>query len=175
MKAVQVKNQTKVRNWAVAVLVLASLAWTIYRWSGVDELKHRLGLHQAIAFAIAAAVSELLFIGGAVVLALSLGKAVFAGTGTSPARWAKALLNARTEWKESAQRLKQSRTAYWGLYMNWLGALGTTGVVPILAIAFVLPFGSWGLMAPFVVDIVATCSIRQPLLRRLQAAGRAIT
>jgi hypothetical protein len=171
VKAVQVKNQAKTRKWAVGFLVLASLAWTVYRWDSFGSLKHRLGLHQALTLGIAVAVSEICFIGGAVILTFCVGRAVFSGTGFNPLSWFRHLLNIRAGWKDAAKQIQHTRAAYWGLYMNWLGALGTTGVIPILAIALLLPIQSWGLMAPFILDVVATCSVRQPLLRRLRAGG----
>jgi hypothetical protein len=155
-----------IRRWGVALLVLGSLGWAIWRWNSLQELRTHLGIHAAIV-GIAIGVSEVLFIAGAIVMAHRTGRVVLAGTSWRPWRWLSALAEVRRGVR-SVEPMRGDRPTQVGLYLNWFGALGTTGLIPIVMIAVTLPLAAWGLMGPFICDIVATCAWRKVLLNRLQ-------
>jgi hypothetical protein len=168
--AVAVPHKSGLRRAAFWTILTTSIAWSVLRWdSTLDAIKSKLTGFNLTVFASVVVLSETLFIGGAVILAYGVGRRVFVGSGINPLSWTKRVLHLRKSWRQSIGRESGNRLALLGLNLNWLGALGTTGVLPIVTIALVLPVSSWGLMAPFVVDVVATCSIRRPLQAKLKA------
>jgi hypothetical protein len=95
------------------------------------------------------------------------GRIVLVGASWRPWRWISVLAEARGGVR-SVEPNRGDLPAQVGLYLNWIGALGTTGLIPIGVIAVMLPVAAWGLMAPFVCDVIATCIWRTLLLNRLK-------
>jgi hypothetical protein len=157
---------SRIRLSAVLLLAIASLAWTVWRWNSLDQLRSHLGVH-ALIVGIAIGVSEALFVVGALILAHSAGQNVFGEDAWQPWRWIPAIAAVRRGVR-SVEPMHGNRGALAGLYLNWFGALGSTGLIPIAIIATMLPIASWGLMTPFVFDVLATCAWRRVLLNRFR-------
>jgi hypothetical protein len=149
-------------------LVLVSVIWTIVASSGLDKVAHR--LRDVVFVAIALVVSEAFFIGGALLVAGSLGHHVLSSRGgTESATRLTAMRNVRATYRELAHHVGSSRAFSLGFLLNWVGAAGT-GIVLAVGIILVLPVSSWGLLILPLLDLVATFSWRTPLASRLRNA-----
>lgn len=157
-------RQAVVKKWAVWLVVIASIAWTVYNWSGVVEIKNH--LESLAVFALLFAFSEACFVIGALMVAIGGGKVVFAGTGKNPLKWALAVWRVRTAYRKLAEVAPSSRLVRIGFHLNWLGAV-LTGVFLAAGIILVLPMTSWGLLVLPLLDILASFGWRYPIEKRL--------
>ena len=159
-------NRTRLKRWTVWTIVGASLVWTILDWQSLSKVQDRLG--SLIWITVALVGSEALFIAGAVLVALSMGRHVFAGAGANPLRWIAAIRAVRASYRELSQRVGNSPLFVWGFRMNWIGA-ASTGVVLALGIIIVLPVNAWGLLIFPILDLAATFGWRIPIASRLRS------
>jgi hypothetical protein len=166
--ATSAQTRGRVKALALAVGVLVSVGWTVlHSDSALASVRAHLTPTGVVVLALGVLVSEILFVGGAVMLAIGLPtrEVALAFSGSSPRALVRGVRHLCVNWRQYAQRMPERSLARWGLTVNWVGALGTTGLLPIGAIAIVLPVRSWGLMAPCLADLVATCALRIPILR----------
>ncbi len=152
------------KKYALVVVILA-VGWTIATsWTDfgriLDVITSRLS--RLIPLGLLASIGEILFIGGAAIMALSLGKHIFRGTGLSPWRWLKAIWVVRGQATLLIQYLSTSRLFRLGFNANWIGAiLGLTGLPLLIFSLWFLPWPTglgWALVA--VVDIILGLAIR---------------
>lgn len=150
------------RRWGVRALVALSLLWTVINWSGIAAIKDR--VHEVPAFVIAAAASEILFNVGLLMMAAAAGTTVLRGDDDAGC-WAR-VRQARTRLR-TLLATETTRPLYKvGLNLNWFGAAMTTGIVPAIAIIWLLPFRNWPLLVIPSLDLVATFAIRMQLRPR---------
>jgi hypothetical protein len=147
------------------VIVFASLVWTIYNWSGLTEIKHKLG--GAIVVVAALLVSETCFLVGTVIMFVSAGSRLFGGDGIFVN-----VFEARRNTKFFATQVTTSTPFRIGFNLNWIGAV-LTGLTLLLGILFLLPTTSWGLVILPVLDIVASFGWRIPIDRQIRALKEA--
>lgn len=155
----------KIRSLLVWTIVLASVAWTIYNWSGLTQIKEE--LDKVAAFAILLLLTEICFVIGAIMVAAGLGKSIFRGTGYNPIAWLKAIGKLRGEYHSFAERINTSTSFRIGFNLNWIGAVGT-GLVLAIGILVVLPATAWGLLILPALDIAASFGWRTPISRKLK-------
>lgn len=155
----------KIRKLLVWLIVAGSVAWTIYNWSGLTQIKEE--LDKVAIFAIMLVLTEICFVIGATMVAAGLGKSIFAGTGYNPLAWLKAIGRLRGEYHSFAERINTSTSFRIGFNLNWFGAVGT-GVVALVGILVVLPATAWGLLVLPVLDIAASFGWRAPISRKLK-------
>lgn len=157
-------RKTVFKKWAVRIIVIASLMWTVANWSALTEIKDE--LDEAIIFVILFAFSEVCFIVGALLVAVGTGKTIFADTGKNPLNRLRAILRVRSTYRKFVADAPRSGAVRFGFHLNWFGALAT-GVFAAVGIIVVLPMTSWGLLVLPLLDIVATIGWRAPIQKRL--------
>ncbi len=154
------------QRWAIWTIVGASLVWTILDWQSLSKVQDRLG--SLIWITVAIIASEVLFITGAILVALSMGRHIFAGAGANPLRWIAAIRSLRATYRDLSQRVGNSPLFIWGFRMNWVGA-ASTGIVLALGIVIVLPVNAWGLLVFPMLDLAATFGWRVLIAMRIRA------
>ena len=105
-------------------------------------------------------VSEVLFIGGLLVIASSIGLKI------------KNPLKLRKEFIEILSACTGTKVFWLGFWMNAVGAVGT-GVLLIAGIVIALPASSWGIAIMPLVDLLATIALRR-LIRQAYSRGRVL-
>jgi len=99
-------------------------------------------------------VTEVLFVSGLLIMALSLGIRI-----RNP-------LKLRREIKSVLSASTASKTFWAGFWVNAVGAVGT-GLLACAGIISVFPVTSWGLMYLPLIDLVATVAIRHWAIKAL--------
>jgi hypothetical protein len=154
----------KLNRYWIGALFFLSVAWSIYDWSKFSVVVHRLDNFSFLLGLLA--VSEILFIAGALIMALEAGRML--GYGKS---WHHHLRHPRRSVAQSMQITVTSRTFGLGFWLNLTGALGTT-LILISGVLWLLPIESWGLIVLLAIDIVATISWRLPLHKKRRQLQR---
>jgi hypothetical protein len=157
------------RKYLVWTIVVASIIWTAYDWNGLSSIKTRLGA--LVAVVISLILSECLFLLGACLVAVAVGKHVFADCGGKPIRIAAAIRRVRRSYKSLASTALSSRLFRLGFNLNWIGA-AATGLILALGILLALPVHAWGLLLLPILDIAATFGWRMPIAAKLRSLER---
>lgn len=158
-------SAARAKQVLIWTVVLASMGWTAYNWSGLDRVRHRLG--DAAIIAVLLILCEVSFVIGAALVAVGLGREAFRGTGHNPLRWIAALLQVRSQFKVLAACVSNNKLFRFGFYLNWMGAFGT-GLVLLIGIIIVLPVTAWGIAILPLLDIVATFGWRLPIETKMR-------
>jgi len=150
------------KHWRALLLVL-SIVILIADHRAVHHALEQL-IHHGLLLVVLAAVLEACFDIGLVVLALAVGisiRSLIRERGWWPTKWMSQLL----------PRCRDNRWARIGLALNWFGAATLTGLLPLVALPFLLPFASAApLMLVCVIDLIGTFALRLPVvLGRRQA------
>jgi len=149
-------------KWLMRIAVIVALGWTIYSyrhlriyswpamrhdiWSAFVTLFHRLP-----GLAVLYVIFEISFCVGAIMMVWGLGEKIFDG---GKVAWVRKVRKRVKELFHSDSTNKWYRR---GLYLNWIGAAMTTGVIPIIAIIWLFPSNRWlGLMAVPIADLIST-------------------
>ncbi len=156
----------------VKLMVFLALAWTVYNWSGVKQIKHE--LHRIPVLVGLTIFCEVCFDLGLLLLAVSAGRKVL-GVDASSGTWLGRLREARKRVKELVNQDSTTQMYRWGLALNWFGAATVTGIIPIIAVVVLLPLRDWSLLALPVIDLCSTFALRAPLLPRLREADRKVS
>jgi hypothetical protein len=151
----------KYKLTGVSAIVIFSLVWTVLDWSRFDGLKDR--AVQSVPLALGLGVTELLFVAGALLMALTAGNELFEGW-TKHSAWKKVGL-ARKNYKALAHSLAVSPLFSAGFWLNFAGAVGTS-LILILAVFKFVPVAGWGLLILLIIDLAATFGWRLPLHKR---------
>jgi hypothetical protein len=160
------------RRHAVAIAVTGALLWTAFNWSGVKQVMRE--LHRLPPLAFLAVLCELAFDVGLALLAIGAGEKLVGGAGGElTGGLLRRLWRARRSLRELLCTYSTNRCFRIGLALNWFGAATVTGVIPMIAIVALLPIRDWGLLVLPAVDLVATFTLRLPLLPRSRSSASA--
>lgn len=149
-------------------LVVAALLWTLYNWEGLVQIKDK--LHQIPWLVASFIIFEICFNVGLIMMAVGAGHEVFRGSGWNPRSWISSLGSVRQSMRALLNTDTTSPSYRWGLNLNWVGAAMTTGIIPMIAIALLLPFKDWSLMVIPVIDLFSTFIIRLSIKPKQRSA-----
>lgn len=150
-------------------LIILSIGWMIYQHDSLTPVLGR--LKDVAIFGFLMAANEVLFTGGLILIALSLGYGVFSGTGFSPIKWVRAVRDIKARATELIHSGRGSRMFRFGFYCNFIGAVGF-GLIPLVGIFVLLPPSAWPAVAPLVLDIILGLVIRVPIQRKIREIRR---
>ena len=152
-----VKNHVAGQRYVVAGLVMLSALLLIL--SPYRETLEIIRSYDYWLAVILIGVSEVLFIGGIIVMALAVGHDL----GLNPVKW-------RGQLKSVIQKVTEDRVFWVGFWVNFAGAVGTTLVIATLVV-LVLPWQGWGIAAIGSLDLVVTVALRKEILRLKSVAS----
>lgn len=153
------------KKWAIRLIILASLVWTAYNWSGLAEIKDELS--RVVIIMVILLICEVCFVSGAILMLVGAGNTFRGVSG-----WIKGIKEARQNARLIAEHISTSRVFRVGFNLNWVGAVGT-GVVLFGGVLLILPITSWGLAVLPFLDIVASFGWRCPIDRSIRALKEA--
>ena len=155
-------DRQKLMRWAWQLAFVIAILWTGFHLSGLTQITHHLN---ELPWLLASLVTfEICFNLGLVMMAMGIGRKVSIADGKSLRSFSSAISGLRRSIRDLLTVDTTSRLYRRGLQVNWLGAVMTTGVIPLVAIVILLPARNWaGLMVLPILDLIATCVIRIPL------------
>ncbi len=137
------------------LLIIGSLvlATVLFAWIGpygdvIDALKSR----QFTGMLFAVTFFELCFLGGLLVMAYAVGHDL----GSNVLKWKKQL-------RAVIKKVVKDRTFWFGFWLNFVGAIGTTSVL-IIASVFYLPIYAKWVVVFGIIDLMITLSLRKEIL-----------
>ncbi len=158
----------KHKNSFLLLIAVASVGLMVIDIIFFHDLKSHLS--QIVWTSGALAVTETLFIVGALIMALSLGERIehFRSIKT----WHHGIRYIRLHARQFGEQLIVSPTFTLGFWVNFVGAVGSS-VILIIGLLSVAPYTSLGILTVIVIDLVATFGWRIPIeiaRRRLRHA-----
>ncbi|MFE6904781.1 hypothetical protein ACFVFJ_50145 [Streptomyces sp. NPDC057717] len=159
-------------NWTrrlVVSAVVVSIAWTAFTWRELAVVKQRLS--EVALLTLGFALTEVLFIGGAILMAIGCGITVRREGQVTTVR---GLLRLRGQYRQLALRSMGSNVFRLGFNVNWIGAVGS-GLLVLAGILLVLPVSAWALTTLPLVDVVASIAWRVPARRGLNGAASCVS
>ena len=144
------------------IIFALALLWSIYTW--FDGGWHPSGLtHSLGRYALALLIAEIAFISGMILMFFSVNLKSF---GEKKRISDFSINKIRQNYPEIARATVDRSRWRFGFFLNWFGAIASTMVLS-LAVIFLTPIKSWGLLIPFTLDLVATCGLRYPIYRNM--------
>lgn len=144
------------------IILILLLIFTVLEIAIVPLNASATELSRLPTFATLLLISEILFILGILLMALSIEHDL----GPNPLKWRKQL-------KHLVKNMRTDKRFWVGFWMNMIGALGT-GVIVFIGIILVLPIQSWGILWLPIADITITLLLRATVLEiRNEVASRA--
>ena len=142
----------------LVIVVLVSIALTIVNWNTMSEARQRLS--SIVWTGPALLMTELMFIVGAVMMAMSAGEEL--STYRHPRHWHHGIRALRQNTRRFAENLIISPLFEIGFWLNFVGAIGTS-VIIIAGLIIVAPYTGLGITIIVFIDLIATFGWRVPL------------
>jgi hypothetical protein len=134
-------------------IVVVSLAWTLVAWVG-GQFQPPATFASVRILVVALGVSEVLFIGGVILMASAVS--------TIRQRLTpRGIVSLRGYVRDLLGVAHKNSAWSVGFYTNWVGAVGST-LTLLVALLVLTPPAAWGVGLLLVLDLAATFGIRWP-------------